>query len=295
MASKDDIDIPDDYIRLQKVHWNQDETVDVPSNHKNFPILMHRQTHKLYFLKYYTSSRNIQLSGDYKLLVELSIDRPRYFPFLVKVTFSEKNCCMYMPYYRKGDLKKLLINKPEKYNTPSFKTKIAYQTAIALDTLHTRYRCVHYDLKPDNILIDENDDAVLTDFGIVQEIEIYDNSEEKTFKRIDLQTRTSLSYLYAEPNRENEIVNESTDIYSYGRLLMFMCGLDLSKPLEEQETSSINETIFKLIIQCLGERKKRPSALDIMRKFERREIFFGSITDLPVQIINKKFHPKSPE
>ncbi|KAI0311694.1 kinase-like domain-containing protein [Amylostereum chailletii] len=43
------------------------------------------------------------------------------------------------------------------------------QTVLALEKLHSR-GIVHHDIKPDNIFINENGDAVLADFGLVQRV-----------------------------------------------------------------------------------------------------------------------------
>lgn len=46
--------------------------------------------------------------------------------------------------------------------------RITAQILLALQFLHDSLGIVHCDVKPDNILIDENHQAVLSDFGIVR-------------------------------------------------------------------------------------------------------------------------------
>ena len=65
-----------------------------------------------------------------------------------------------MPYYPSGDLKSLLphIQEPQVGN-------IFIQLTCAVRYLHMNH-IAHRDIKPDNVLISSNGDAVLTDFGL---------------------------------------------------------------------------------------------------------------------------------
>ena len=68
-----------------------------------------------------------------------------------------------MPYFGGGSLADLIGR--ERTLAPTLAASIAVQVAAALDYAHRR-GVVHRDVKPDNILFDEDRNAVITDFGI---------------------------------------------------------------------------------------------------------------------------------
>ena len=82
------------------------------------------------------------------------------------------------------------------------------QVSGALSLAH-RSRVIHRDIKPGNILLDEDGNAYLTDFGIAQDLNVQDNP---------IQPNTmvgSLDYLSPEQAR-SEPITPRVDIYSLG-------------------------------------------------------------------------------
>jgi serine/threonine-protein kinase len=79
--------------------------------------------------------------------------------------FAELHDLVYlvMPYLAGGSLADVLIR--EKLVAPAPAASICAQVAVALDYAHRR-GVVHRDVKPDNVLFDEDGHAQLTDFGI---------------------------------------------------------------------------------------------------------------------------------
>ena len=68
-----------------------------------------------------------------------------------------------MPYLARGTLADRINNR--RSFPPERTAAIAAQVACALDYAH-RHGLVHRDIKPDNILFDEDENALVTDFGI---------------------------------------------------------------------------------------------------------------------------------
>lgn len=87
-------------------------------------------------------------------------------PWVVELKCSfqdENNLYLVMEFLRGGDLMTLLIKQdiiPEK----DAKFYIA-ELVLAVESIH-KLRYIHRDLKPDNILIDENGHLKLSDFGL---------------------------------------------------------------------------------------------------------------------------------
>ena len=321
-----------EYVKLTDMVLNpysNDMHKALTSNNRNFDIYMKKTDHKLYFFKYYKVEKATQLIADFNFHKIISYHQyPKYFPLFTDGGNYEDAFYLVMPYYKNGDLQQVLCKKKaskvvfidEQYKINSFKTKIAYQLADALSILHKDH-IIHYDIKPQNILIDDNNDLLLIDYGISQ-IEHHSNSPQILSKSIE-QNAHAQTLHYAERERT---VCTATDIYSYGRVLCFMLDphafdfLELDKieeeylknikiPYADHNTvkqdyyKKINEFFDKnkdkykspelitLIKECIDitDKEKRPKAHEIKMRFEKREVFFGSKADLPVTITNPKF------
>ncbi|KAF8034441.1 hypothetical protein BT93_C0677 [Corymbia citriodora subsp. variegata] len=96
--------------------------------------------------------------------------------------------------------------------------RVALDVARALSYLHhdCRSRVLHLDVKPENILIDENYRAVVTDFGLSKLM-------GKDESRVVTTIRGTRGYLAPEWLLEHGI-SEKSDIYSYGMVLLEMIG-----------------------------------------------------------------------
>ncbi|KAK6129597.1 hypothetical protein DH2020_036668 [Rehmannia glutinosa] len=94
--------------------------------------------------------------------------------------------------------------------------KIAIDVALALEYLHHghTFPVVHCDIKPSNVLLDEDMTAHLCDFGIAK---LFDKGEAM------VQTKTLATIGYAAPEYGSEgKVSPNGDVYSYGILLLEM-------------------------------------------------------------------------
>ena len=119
-----------------------------------------------------------------------------------------------MPYYKKGSLNDLIKNK-----SLSIKEKNQIMLGIlhGLESIH-RKRLIHLDLKPDNILISNNKDALISDFGVSK----YLKKSRDYLKTRDLE-KTGISPYLIPPemlNVKKKHVSRRTDIWQLG-LLMF--------------------------------------------------------------------------
>jgi serine/threonine protein kinase len=67
-----------------------------------------------------------------------------------------------MPYFQKGSLNVLMSNKSL---TVREIIKYACQFLSGLHNIHSK-RLIHFDVKPDNILLSDSDEALISDFGL---------------------------------------------------------------------------------------------------------------------------------
>ncbi len=110
-----------------------------------------------------------------------------------------------MRYFGKGSLQQRLREK--RRIEPAVTAKIIEQLGSALDTAH-HYHVIHRDIKPANILLDDADNAYLTDFGIARQID-----EETT----GVQEEVSGTIAYLSPEvLEGGTTSRQSDVYALG-------------------------------------------------------------------------------
>ncbi|CAA0809906.1 Probable LRR receptor-like serine/threonine-protein kinase [Striga hermonthica] len=119
--------------------------------------------------------------------------------------------------------------------------QIAIDVALALEYLHHghTFPVVHCDIKPSNVLLDENMVAHLCDFGIAK---LFDDGQNIFL------TRTLGTIGYAAPEYgSGGRVSTSADVYSYGILLLEM--FTSKKPTDDifNEQMSLEEWVYEAI------------------------------------------------
>jgi eukaryotic-like serine/threonine-protein kinase len=116
-----------------------------------------------------------------------------------------------MPYFGGASLADLLVR--QKTVPPVRAAAIAAQVATGLDYAHRR-GVVHRDVKPDNVLFDEDGNAVLTDFGI---------ATARFHTRMTATGRAMGTPHYMSPEQAmGRLVDGRSDLYAVGLLLYEM-------------------------------------------------------------------------
>lgn len=116
-----------------------------------------------------------------------------------------------MPYYAGGSLADLLSRR--KTVSANTAASVAAQVATALDYAH-RHGVVHRDIKPDNILFDEDGNVALTDFGI---------ATARFHGRLTASGRAMGTPHYMSPEQAmGRLVDGRSDLYAVGLLLYEM-------------------------------------------------------------------------
>ena len=123
-----------------------------------------------------------------------------------------------------GSLEKYLFNR-EKMNSLNWDTKfdIAVGIARGIDYLHRGcdIQILHFDIKPHNILLDDNFTPKICDFGLAKSCSVEKEAVTLTA------ARGTIGYVAPELiHRGIGVVSFKADVYSFGMLLMEMVGLN---------------------------------------------------------------------
>lgn len=167
-------------------------------------------------------------------------------------------------YMAKGSLESRLHAKLNKDADLSLGTVIciAVDIAAALEYLHNQCipPVVHCDMKPSNILFDDDDTAHVCDFGLARLIRGYSFGVQSNSTSI-LGPRGSIGYIAPEYGMGSQISTEG-DVYSYGIILLEM--LTGKRPTDEAFSDGL--TLHKYVNASLSETERilRPS---LMPKF----------------------------
>ncbi len=130
--------------------------------------------------------------------------------------FEENNTVYYvMPYYSGGSLQEYVETNGVLSETEAM--KYVRQIAKALKYMHEEEHICHFDVKPANILLDDNGNSVLIDFGISKN---YDESGHET-----TMTPVGMSDGYAPIEQYQQKVEDfspASDVYALGATLYFL-------------------------------------------------------------------------
>jgi len=110
-------------------------------------------------------------------------------PWLVELKFSfqdDKSLYLVMEYLAGGDLMTLLIRK-NVFTEEEARFYIA-EIVLAIESIH-KLNFIHRDLKPDNILIDNDGHIKLSDFGLSKHAEIFPDSGREILTKLEEDSR----------------------------------------------------------------------------------------------------------
>ena len=140
-----------------------------------------------------------------------SLDHPHIISVID--VFEENGTVYYsMPYFTNGSLKSLV--KSNGRLSESEALRYIGQVASALFYMHGRFMC-HYDVKPDNILIDAHNNAVLIDFGISK------NYNDRGHETSTTPIGTSGGYAPIEQYQGISDFSPASDVYALGATLYY--------------------------------------------------------------------------
>ncbi|HEY9517585.1 MAG TPA: serine/threonine-protein kinase [Gemmatimonadaceae bacterium] len=123
----------------------------------------------------------------------------------------ESTVFLVMPYMGGGSLAELIVRGGTV--APELACTVCAQVAVALDYAH-RHGVVHRDVKPDNILFDDDGNALITDFGI---------ATARFHNRLTVTGRAMGTPHYMSPEQAmGKLVDGRSDIYALGVMLYEM-------------------------------------------------------------------------
>jgi hypothetical protein len=243
-------------------------------------------------IKVYRPKNIIDIEGEYQFRSEFkkvfschheNIIQPTYF------SISDEKPYLVLPYCPSGSSEKLIGKVWKKDEL----WKYIYEVASGLTYLHEHTpRIIHQDIKPANVLIDDNGNYAITDFGISVEVDgnsiIETDEEGGTF-----------AYMAPERFQENATPMPESDIWAFGATLYELITGDVPygneggskqtkaspiKPIRE----NVPESVKQLIYSCLlYDAKDRPTARSIVdtvlkKRYSRNRITIGIVLGILV-------------
>ncbi|CDP07729.1 unnamed protein product [Coffea canephora] len=173
-------------------------------------------------------------------LAEVQIIGSIHHVNLVKLTgfcFENSHRLLVYEHMANGSLDRWIFGEMRSYSLPwRTRRKIISDIAKGLAYLHEdcSQRIIHFDIKPQNILLDENFNAKVADFGLSKLI-------DKDQSRVVTRMRGTPGYL--APEWLSSTVTEKVDVYSFGIVMLeILCGrknFDSSKIEEDRHLLSI--------------------------------------------------------
>ncbi|KZV95740.1 kinase-like protein, partial [Exidia glandulosa HHB12029] len=143
----------------------------------------------------------------------------RILPF-IGISRYNMNTVLVSQYYPKGNLTKYLLHNPT-----ADRHRLVLEVAEAVNFLHHEAGAVHGDLKCDNVLISDEDTAVLADFGLSTVVE---KSEDDLTTVTDIRRANTLRFCAPELLLDDGVLQggrrrsktKESDVYAFGMLIL---------------------------------------------------------------------------
>ena len=219
---------------------------------------------------------------------------------LKKETEDKVVYCLIMEYAQNGSLEDYYNNYKKKYTNKEdfipldqqFIIKIFKQMLKGLIYLQEKKNILHRDIKPDNILLDENYNVKISDFGISA---IYKDNNKKLKKKDEYlfsdKTRVGRRDYISIEIEEGEDYDYKTDIYSLGLTMLTLMSYD--KPIQFYNNMNSKELIRKINFDWMSEsyniylrklvlkmliinKELRPSAKEVLDELEIIEFLINN-------------------
>ncbi|KAB8082413.1 hypothetical protein EE612_004278 [Oryza sativa] len=139
---------------------------------------------------------------------------------LVGFCSEEMRRALVYEYMPRGSLNKYIFSSERSFSWDKL-NEIALGIARGINYLHQgcEMQILHFDIKPDNILLDDNFVPKVADFGLAK---LY--PREKSFVS-DRALRGTVGYMAPEMvSRSFGVISDKSDVYSFGMLLLEMAG-----------------------------------------------------------------------
>lgn len=162
-----------------------------------------------------------------RFLLEAQLLYKSVHPYVVQVLYACKDAqhiYIAMPYYRRGSLHQIV--EAEGLTCRQL-IRYSIQFLSGLNNIHSK-GLLHFDIKPDNILISETDEALLSDFGFAKNMDDDGFATPEATYRFHLPPESALTRDF----------NNSADIYQVGlTLYRLLVGLE---SLQQQQAAYAN-------------------------------------------------------
>ncbi len=134
-------------------------------------------------------------------------------PHVAKIQYAcydNDNVYIAMPYYKNGSIKELITGK---LITVRECITLSTQILSALQNIHSK-QLIHFDIKPDNILLSSRNEALVSDFGLTKHTNNFQSATpDKIYGR-----------MYPPEVFSQNSFDKKFDIYQFGLTLYRMCN-----------------------------------------------------------------------